>query len=95
MNEQRSPEDRLAAAREELRLADLAVQEKRRNERREQQEQARIARDNHRALLAADAGLANHPKLDKLYDLAWSYGHSGGWGDVEAHFHEFAELLQP
>lgn len=52
------------------------------------------AREAHKALLAADEGLTDHPKLDKLYQLAWDHGHASGWGEVESYFHEFAELLK-
>lgn len=51
------------------------------------------ARANHKALLAADEVLIGHPKLDRLYELAWEHGHAAGWSEVEMYFHEFATLL--
>lgn len=52
-------------------------------------------KDEQKARLAADEGIAGHPKLDALYSLAWQYGHSSGFSEVESYFREFAELLKP
>lgn len=38
--------------------------------------------DEFRDDLLADLGLTNHPKADKLYSLAYAYGHSSGYRDV-------------
>lgn len=49
---------------------------------------------NHKAALAAELGLTDHPKLDALYQLAWEHGHSSGFDEVANYFREFAELLK-
>lgn len=59
----------------------------------------RIAETNqmiadHKARLAAEHGLTDHPKLDRLYELAWSHGHASGFSEVEFYFSEFADLLK-
>jgi len=40
-------------------------------------------------------GLTGHPRADKLWELAWGYGHSAGLGEVEIYYQELAELLKP
>jgi hypothetical protein len=44
--------------------------------------------------LAAEHGLTGHPKEQKLFDLAWSHGHSYGLAEVASYYEEFAELLK-
>lgn len=44
--------------------------------------------------LAAEHGLTGHPKEQKLFDLAWSHGHSYGLAKVASYYEEFAELLK-
>lgn len=51
-------------------------------------------RAEHKARLAREEGLTDHPKLDLLYGLAWEHGHASGWTDIESYFREFAELLK-
>ena len=41
----------------------------------------------------ADLGLTDHPKADKLWTLAWEYGHSAGYQEIWNYAQEFAELL--
>lgn len=48
----------------------------------------------HKAKLAADYGVTNHPKLDALYQLAWDEGHASGFGEVEIYFGRFVELIR-
>lgn len=49
---------------------------------------------DHKAQLAAEEGLSDHPKLDRLYALAWEHGHANGFDDVAYYFREFASLLK-
>lgn len=44
--------------------------------------------------LEKEHGLENHPKKDRLWALAWEYGHSAGNSEVEMHYGEFADLLK-
>ena len=44
--------------------------------------------------LLASAGLdPEHPKVKKLYDLAWEYGHASGLEEVRYHFEELLPLI--
>ena len=38
-------------------------------------------------------GTDGHPKSDRLFELAWSHGHSGGLADVYHYYSEFSDLL--
>lgn len=44
--------------------------------------------------LEKENGLENHKKKDRLWDLAWEYGHSEGYPMVEQHYNELAELMK-
>lgn len=43
--------------------------------------------------LAEDFGVSSHPNKDKLYSLAWNYGHSSGLMEVYNYYSELVELL--
>jgi hypothetical protein len=43
--------------------------------------------------LEAEHDMTDHPKRDKLYSMAYSYGHSSGLGEVATHYAEFVELV--
>jgi len=58
---------------------------------REEETQKRV---DQKAQLAEEHGVVDHPKLDKVYDLAWQHGHSAGFHEVEMYFEEFVELIQ-
>ena len=47
-----------------------------------------------KAALAKELGLADHPKFDKLYSLAYEHGHSSGFSETAGYVNEFAELLR-
>lgn len=49
--------------------------------------------DELHASLSCEYGLKDHPREQKVWDLAWSYGHSGGYSDVESHYQNFAGIL--
>lgn len=44
--------------------------------------------------LAQSLGLLNHPKWPILYRIAWEYGHSSGYSEIENYALTLAELLQ-
>lgn len=39
-------------------------------------------------------GLADHPKADLLFDMAWNEGHANGIREVEIYYDIMAELLK-
>lgn len=43
--------------------------------------------------LAKEHGIEGHIKRSKLWSLAWDYGHSSGFSEIENYYREFAELL--
>lgn len=58
---------------------------------RERQEALKL---EHKQKLAKEFGLVDHPKLDKLYDVAWNFGHANGFQEVEFYFMELEELIR-
>lgn len=50
-------------------------------------------RDLFKADLEAEHGVVGHPKADKLFDLAWEYGHSDGHESVAYHYGELMGLV--
>ena len=44
--------------------------------------------------LEAEHGMAGHPKADKLMNMAYDKGHSGGMGDVVTEYEELLELVK-
>ena len=58
----------------------------------QREENAKI--DECESRLAKEHGLENHPKRDKLWSMAWEYGHSSGFYEVEQWYNELAELLK-
>lgn len=48
----------------------------------------------HKLELAKEHGLADHPKLDLLYEKAWQHGHANGWNEVAFWFEDLAELVR-
>jgi hypothetical protein len=46
------------------------------------------------AELAKEYGVEGHPKLGLLYQIAWDYGHSSGYEEVEIHFAQLVPLIQ-
>ena len=48
----------------------------------------------HKEKLAKQFGLVGHPKLDKLYDVAWNFGHANGFQEVEYYFADLEELIR-
>lgn len=50
--------------------------------------------DTIRARLEKEHGIEKHPKASDLWSLAWEYGHSYGYQEVESYYCEMAELLK-
>lgn len=44
--------------------------------------------------LEVEHGVQDNPKKDKLFDIAWSQGHSAGWQEVALHYEELVVLIQ-
>lgn len=75
---------------------DMTIKEAREHEARQKElrqkqrnlyyaEEARME-DLLRQDLEEEHGMTGHPKAGKLFDLAWSYGHSSGYHDVVSHY---------
>lgn len=74
----------------------MAIDQNERNAKfLKRQEEARRQELELKERLLKETGLANHPKADRLWDLAWDRGHSAGFYEVEAEFRELATLLLP
>lgn len=61
------------------------------SERMLQQRQERLEL---KARLQEKHSLADHPKADLLFEIAWEYRHSSGIGEVEMVYDELAPLLK-
>ena len=44
--------------------------------------------------LAKENGVENNPKLDKLFEIAWNFGHSSGYNEVGLYFSEMVNLIK-
>lgn len=73
--------------------ADLAPEHRKTMRKAYNDRQAEIQAE-FRADLEDEYETAGHPKADKLWELAWDYGHSSGLREVELHYAEFAELVK-
>lgn len=51
-------------------------------------------KQSHAQQLAEKYGVAGHPKEPELYRLAYDYGHSGGWSEVEIYYQDLVVLLK-
>jgi hypothetical protein len=54
--------------------------------------QKKITEDFKKAILA-EYNIANHPKAEKLWEIAWSHGHASGLHEVAYWIDELAVLL--
>lgn len=45
--------------------------------------------------LEVEFDVLGHPKADKLFDLAWSFGHGSGFYEVYFYYSELSELVIP
>ena len=46
-----------------------------------------------KADLEAEYQFVNHPKANKLFELAWNYGHSYSYSEVAMYYDELSELI--
>ncbi len=46
-------------------------------------------------LCSKEHRLERGPKFDKVWRLAWDYGHASGFDEVKNYFDELAELAKP
>lgn len=47
-----------------------------------------------RKVLAETYGVTGHPKEERLWELAWSKGHSSGYSEVASEYDELVTLIQ-
>lgn len=57
------------------------------------EEDSRLA-EEFKADALAEVGLTGHPKADKVYHLAWEYGHSAGFSEVMNYLPDLADLVK-
>lgn len=43
--------------------------------------------------LEANCGTAGNPKAEKLWELAWEYGHAYGKHEIASYYTDMAELI--
>ena len=51
-------------------------------------------RNAFRKALAETYGVTEHPKEERLWELAWSKGHSNGYSEVALEYDELVTLIQ-
>lgn len=44
--------------------------------------------------LFEELNITNHPKREKLFELAWEHGHGAGLDDVVSYAEDFVELIR-
>jgi hypothetical protein len=59
----------------------------------DRQQRQQDLREQFRADALEDVGLTDHPKADKVWDMAWNHGHGGGNHEVYGWLCELAELI--
>lgn len=47
-----------------------------------------------RKYLYSKFDVVDNPKRLQCFELAWTYGHSSGYNEVESYFHDLAELIK-
>jgi|SRR5579863_2544716 len=50
--------------------------------------------DAFKAALAEEYGVKGNPRFEKCYSLAYSFGHSSGFSEVENYFSELVDLIK-
>ncbi len=50
--------------------------------------------DAFKKALAEEYGVEGNQRFEKCYSLAWSFGHSSGFSEVENYFSELVELIR-
>lgn len=87
----------LAALRAQVATAEQAVKDARRAEQEAKRAKAAQERADHQAAMYADhAEPFGLPASigEAIYALAWDHGHASGYGEVEQHYGDFAELAR-
>lgn len=68
----------------------------REEERRRWREQEAHEIEESKERMSVECGVPrSHPKFERVWDIAWSLGHSSGIYEVENYFRELADLLKP
>lgn len=62
--------------------------------REDWREKEKKKKASHKLRLEKEFGIVDHPKSDKLYEIAWSFGHSEGFNEVESYYLDMVELLK-
>ena len=63
-------------------------------ERRDRWEEERKEHERFKARLFKKHEVENNPKREACYKLAWDYGHSSGFSEVESYFSDLVELIK-
>lgn len=56
-------------------------------------EEDRRLKELFKSYLFLELGIQDHPKREKLFELAWDHGHSAGYVEVYGYATDFMELL--
>jgi len=77
-----------AAKNTEAKIKEMEKEERRKRQE-EEREKVRAFRNN----LEASYGVQDHPKANKVWELAWEHGHANGFSEIEHYYHEFVSLI--
>jgi hypothetical protein len=83
----------LLQVREEREATEVRLLAEYREKQKQYQEEDYRLNLQFQADLAEDFGVTGHPKVDKLFSLAWEHGHSSGYSDVYNYYSSFVELI--
>jgi hypothetical protein len=53
-----------------------------------------VGKELFRQDLFVEYNVRSHPKANKLFSLAWGYGHANGFSEVLSYFSEMVELIK-
>lgn len=68
--------------------------EVRRQQLQERRLKAQKEREKHMKQMAEKYNVLGNEKFDMAYELAWSYGHSAGYDEVENYFSDIVDLIK-
>lgn len=68
--------------------------EERREARRKHYEEEALKIEETKNRLAAEYSIERNAKFEKAWSLAWDYGHSSGFDEVERYFGDLVELIK-
>ena len=94
------PSEKLSQQARDLRAKASAIDEQARAARRAEREEARCAEQikiaEFKVQLEKEHGVTNvdRKKLDRLFALAWEYGHSSGFREVENYYIDLVDLVR-